>query len=81
MEKMSPNELLGKEVYGADGTALGEIRAISWKHSNLYEGKVVIEGRDNMLLALLQDLALEGEKIILKRSTKDWLSEINPLYR
>jgi hypothetical protein len=81
MGKMSPNELLGREVFGTDGTTLGEIRAISWKHSNLFEGKVVIESRENLLLALLQDLALDGERIILKRSTKDWLAEYNPLYR
>ena len=80
MAKMSPNELLGKAVYGTDGTTLGEIRAISWKHSNLYEGKVIIENRENLLLALLQDLALEGERIILRRSTKEWLSEMSPLY-
>jgi len=81
MEKMAPNELLGREVFGTDGTALGEIRAISWKHSNLFDGKVIIESRANMLLALLQDLALEGEKIILKRSTREWLAECNPHYR
>lgn len=81
MAKMSPNELLGREVYSTDGATLGEIRAISWKHSNLFEGKVIIEGRENMLLALLQDLALDGEKIILKRSTREWLAEYNPIYR
>lgn len=81
MAKMSPNELLGRQVYGSDGTSLGEIRAISWKHSNLFEGKVIIESRANLLMALLQDLALEGEKIILKRSTKEWLAEYNPLYQ
>jgi sporulation protein YlmC with PRC-barrel domain len=81
MAKMSPKELLGREVYGADGSILGAIRAISWKESNLYDGKVIIGSREIMLLALIQDLALEGERLILKRSTREWLAEYNPLYR
>ncbi len=80
MAKLSPKDLLGREVYGSDGTILGAIRAISWKESNLFSGKVVIGNHENLLLALLQDLALEGERIILKRSTREWLADYNPVY-
>ncbi|MBM4248414.1 MAG: hypothetical protein FJ149_03085 [Euryarchaeota archaeon] len=79
MAKMSPNDLLGREVFGTDGCCLGAIRAISWKETNLFDGKVLIGNRENLLLALLQDLTLEGEKLILRRSTRDWLAEYSPL--
>jgi len=80
MAKMSPKDLLGREVYSTDGTVLGAIRAISWKEANLFNGKVIIGSRENLLMALIQDLALEGERIILKRSTREWLAEVSPLY-
>lgn len=81
MAKLSPKDLLGREVYASDGAILGAIRAISWKESNLFSGKVVIGNQESMLLALIQDLALEGERIILRRSTREWLADYNPIYR
>jgi hypothetical protein len=81
MAKLAPKDLLGREVYTTDGTILGAIRAITWKESNLFNGRVVIGSQENLLLALIQDLALEGERIILKRSTREWLADYNPIYR
>jgi hypothetical protein len=81
MRKLSPKDLLGREVWSSDGAVLGAIRAISWKESNLFSGRVVIGNQESMLLALIQDLALEGERIILKRSTREWLADYSPLYR
>jgi len=80
MARLSPKDLLGREVYASDGAPLGAIRAVSWKEANLFDGKVVIGNRDCILMALLQDLALDGERLMLKRSTREWMADSIPLY-
>jgi hypothetical protein len=81
MMQLTPKDLLGKEVFTADGRVMGGIRAISWKNSDGRDGKVWIDRGDGFFLACIQDLMFDGEKVILICARASWLNDDNPMYR
>jgi hypothetical protein len=81
MMQLTPKDLLGREVFTADGKVMGGIRAISWKNSDGRDGKVWIDRGDGFFLACIQDLMYDGEKVILVCARRSWLGDDNPMYR
>jgi hypothetical protein len=81
MVNLTPKDLLGKEVFTVDGSLMGGIRAISWKHSDERDGKVYIDRGDGFFLAYIQDLFFDGEKVVLRGARDSWLRDDNPMYR
>jgi hypothetical protein len=81
MMRLNAKDLLGREVFTADGKMMGGIRAISWKNADARDGKVWIDRGDGFFLACIQDLMFDGERVVLICARRSWLGEDSMMYR